>query len=30
MTSGGQSEPLFEAYSIPLPARPLFPESRLR
>ena len=24
MTSGGQSERLFEAYSIPSPARPLF------
>ena len=24
MTSGGESERLFEAYSIPSPARPLF------
>jgi hypothetical protein len=24
MTSGGESEQLFEAYSIPSPARPLF------
>ncbi len=30
MTWGGESERLFEAYSIPLPVRPLFPGSGLR